>query len=148
MADHVTQQTLDYLSDALDPAEKAAFEAHLASCAACAADLEQKRKFLGAVQSALTPPRLSDLELLNRVRAEHEKRQGEVADRDGAAAPRWRLFLGIAAALAAGTAIYISLRQPRLRPELPTRHDSFAPTASPKDAGDASALPDAGDAGQ
>ncbi len=75
---HVAEQVFEYLSDALEPEALAAFERHVAACAACAAEVEKQRKFLGAVRLALTP-RLSDRELLDKVRVEHARRMAAEA---------------------------------------------------------------------
>jgi anti-sigma factor RsiW len=54
----------DYLEDALEPAERARFEAHIATCAGCAAYLAQMRttlELVGATAALEARPEVSAL---------------------------------------------------------------------------------------
>ena len=53
MSDHYIDQLSDYLDDELAPAERAAVEAHLASCHECSGTLEELR---GVVARAAALP--------------------------------------------------------------------------------------------
>jgi hypothetical protein len=66
---------LAYAQDFLGPAERAKTEAHLKSCADCRKQLLSVRRFLRALQKALTPKEISSKELLARVKREMAKRK-------------------------------------------------------------------------
>ncbi|MFF3014572.1 anti-sigma factor domain-containing protein [Streptomyces sp. NPDC057939] len=87
--ENVHEATGAYVLDALPPAERAAFEAHLATCPDCAREVREfaaTAALLGAAVSVEPPPGLRD-EVLRRIR---EAPAGPVPDDDpvGATAPR------------------------------------------------------------
>jgi anti-sigma factor RsiW len=50
--EELVELVTDYLDDALDPAERARFDAHVASCPGCAAHLTQMRATVAIVRAA------------------------------------------------------------------------------------------------
>jgi anti-sigma factor RsiW len=136
-APHVKEQTFEYLSDALEPAERSAFEAHLAGCAECRADVEQKQKFLGSVEAALTaPPAVSDLDLLIRARSKHEAQRAK-AERGWGFWGWTKLAFAVVGVLLVVTAVDVIVEN------RPGRGDMGAPPPPEK----YRYHPDAGDAG-
>ena len=117
---HVTREAVfGYLSEALEPEELTAFEAHVSGCALCNASIEEKRAFLGVVQNAFAAPKVSDLELLNRARATFEAREKVRRRR------RFYLFAGFGLAFAALVGVTLFLHG--TAPEKTTRKSFYAP---------------------
>jgi anti-sigma factor RsiW len=138
-AGHRAEDALSYVQDFLTPAEKAEFEGHLSTCAECQRSVAFARDFLPALQLALTPPRLSDEELLAKVRLEHARRREARSAR-----PWFQRFwpalglIAVSAALIGGivAAVVVNLIWNRPKPvRTPRDNQLFAPTASPPDAG-------------
>src|SRR5262245_45261397 len=106
-----------YALGALDPAEKQAFEAHLATCATCQAELREMRRVVAGIGQA-TAPVAPPADLKARVIANaiaQEQRSGgvrhaEVHSRDThdvrASSPWSSLALAASIILAIGAAIY------------------------------------------
>ena len=134
---HATNaQIFAFLSDALDPGELAAFEAHVAGCPMCTALVEKNRAFVDQVETLMAPPPLSDLELLNRARAEFAKREGARPKRGLS----WLRVVGLGLAVAAAVAsVLMFLAQPKPPPGPRTMYapvDDSVPRGKPKaDAG-------------
>ena len=91
-----TQERVEaYIDGELTPVEQGRIEAHAATCAACAAELEDARRLVGALRTlpSLTCPDAVSQALQNRI---HRTRQ----DRWRTAAKRWYKPLAAAAVLA------------------------------------------------
>ena len=103
---HRYDDALAYVQDHFTPAEKAAFEAHVSTCAECQASVALARKLLPALQEALEltllkEEALSTEALLANVRAAHAR--GQSAPKESWVARYWgRLVL-------AGVAVFWSL---------------------------------------
>lgn len=78
-----------YCTDALDPAERAAFEEHLASCAQCRDEAVEFREVLAALAEAhpVHPPRLLEDAVMASARSGRPRQPGQAVDSTGVGAP-------------------------------------------------------------
>lgn len=90
-----------YALNAVDDIERAAFDRHIRQCAACAAEVTEFRETTARLVDETTvepPPKLRDSVLAAIARTPQERPRR--ADREPAAAPRWRRWTAAAAAAA------------------------------------------------
>jgi len=111
--DELKHDASAYVLDSLEPEERAAFEAHLAGCTECTAEVRALRAVTGALALSV-PQRTPRHELRERVLGSlpnpvHDK----PAPRVGALILRW-LPVAAALALALGLGVYSLLLQSRL----------------------------------
>jgi anti-sigma factor RsiW len=98
---HRFEDALGYVQDFLAPAEKADFEAHLATCAECQESVAFARVFVPALNQALTAPaQLTNAQLLAMVRAEDARRVAAKTQRGWLARNWGKLALGAAVFIA------------------------------------------------
>jgi anti-sigma factor RsiW len=71
---HRQRDLLAYVQDFLDPEERRELEEHMKDCPDCQKTLEEVRRFLPALQKALTPEEVSTAEMWSRVQAEMRNR--------------------------------------------------------------------------
>jgi anti-sigma-K factor RskA len=91
-----------YATDALDPAERAEAEAHLASCADCRDELSAYREVLAALSTrAVTPPAVLEEAVVAAATGTRAAVPGASAARAPAPRSRWRSAFAVAAAAAA-----------------------------------------------
>lgn len=106
MADAIHDLTAAYALDALDEGERAEYEAHLASCESCRAELESFWSVAGSLAHAAggppPPPELRE-RILAQARAE---RQNVVPLRRRIAAPAAAAAAAVAALVAIGVAVW------------------------------------------
>ena len=124
---HRYADALAYVQDHFTPAEKAAFEAHVSTCAECQASVALARKLLPALQEALEltllkEEALSTEALLANVRAAHAR--GQSAPKESWVARYWgRLVLaGVAVA-----AVLLVMRTPPVPSGGPQPLHMYAP---------------------
>jgi anti-sigma-K factor RskA len=92
-----------YATDALDPAERAEAEQHLASCADCRDELSAYREVLAALSTrAVAPPAaLEDAVVAAATGTRSRQAEPTSPERGRPARPGWRSVLAVAAAAAA-----------------------------------------------
>lgn len=123
--DELHDLTAAYALDALDPSEQEAYEAHLAGCARCRAELASLREAAGALAVAAggpAPPPALRGRVLEAVRAEG----ATVVPLGPRLRSRWAPALGAAAAAAAAVAIGIGIWASLLAGELDDARDALA----------------------
>ena len=114
---HPGPQLADYLDGTLAPAERAAVDAHLASCAACREEVRLARaghELAAGLPEPAAPPGIGDaaVEEARRISAE---RSPEVAALDGARPrPRPTTSRWVAVAGAAAAVVLIAVAAPRI----------------------------------
>lgn len=114
MTAHPKDELQDLLEDRLDPAGRAAVEAHLVGCAACRRELDAARFARRAVQASLAPPEVPPA-LPGRIRAALDEVDRAAAPHPGRRWTRPVVWLPLAAAAAAG----LMLLWPRAPGDLP-----------------------------
>jgi anti-sigma factor RsiW len=162
MTDRWLDRISDYLDDELTPAERAQFEAHVASCAECAATLHQLEQVVGRARSLQPVAPQSDLwqGIAQRITAqaaapiehgEEPSPEGVVDLRQFANRKKLRLSFsvpqlaaaGITLMLVSGAAVFLALRGTRSvqMPGVPTVSGPFAQATAPAGATHPSAAP-------
>jgi anti-sigma-K factor RskA len=126
-----------YVLGSLDPEERRAFEAHLAGCAECSAEVASLRPVIGALATAV-PQVTPRAELRDRILSDIGAGAGEGAglktrpytlhDRKSPAALTW-LPLAAAIVIAVGAAVYVASLQ-RQMGELQARFDQAQATTA------------------
>ncbi len=115
--DELKDDAAAYVLDSLEPDERAAFEAHLAGCSECAAEVRSLRAVTGAlargVAAADAAPELRERVLGALPNAVVHEKPAKPAARTGGRILRW-LPAAAALALALGLGVYAVLLQDRL----------------------------------
>jgi anti-sigma factor RsiW len=114
---HRSDEITSYLSETLEPEERAAFEAHLQTCADCQDELEAQKALFARVNEALfIKPKHTIAEQVARfekiVAAERATKRRKLRQR-----LMWQVPLGIAVAAALAVGVASALRQPAQRPD-------------------------------
>lgn len=135
--DELKANAAGYVLGSLDPEERRAFEAHLAGCAECSAEVASLRPVIGALATAV-PQVTPRAELRDRILSGIVAGAGEgaglktrpytVHDRKSPAALTW-LPLAAAIVIAVGAAVYVARLQ-RQMGELQARFDQAQATTA------------------
>jgi anti-sigma-K factor RskA len=115
--DELKHDAAAYALGALEPAERAAFEAHLATCAECTAEVEQLRLSAGALAHAVpqvSPPPSLRAKILGQVAASPgaPRPAAGVVVREKRGVPAW---LQIAAMLVLGAGVFLYAQRMQAR---------------------------------
>jgi anti-sigma factor RsiW len=102
---HRQRDLLAYVQDFLDPDERRELEEHMKGCPDCQKTLEEVRKFLPALQKALTPEEISSAEMMARVQVEMRKRPA--VEKKEPFFTRMRLALAVSGAALATTVLIV-----------------------------------------
>ena len=116
---HRSDEITSYLSETLEPEERAAFEEHLKTCEECQRDLAAQKALFAQVNKmlAVKPKRTIEEQVARFEKMVAEERAGKTAETRRRRVPGWAIGIGAAVATAAAAAVGIlETAGPRLEP--------------------------------